>query len=190
MAYYSDAELQQLGFKHLGKNVKISTKASIYNADQIEIGDHSRIDDFCIISGRIVIGAYCHITPQCLVAGGKPGIFFADFCTLAYGVKVFAQSDDYSGATLTNSLIPTRFKGETFLSVHLHRHVIVGAGAIIFPGVEVAEGCAIGAMTLVTQSTQPWGIYVGNPARRVKDRKQDLLQLEAQFLQDSAHDSL
>ena len=51
MAYLTEFELKEMGFKRLGKNVKISDKASIYNADQIEIGDNSRIDDFCVISG-------------------------------------------------------------------------------------------------------------------------------------------
>ncbi len=190
MAYYSDAELQQLGFKHLGKNVKISTKASIYNADQIEIGDHSRIDDFCVISGKVTIGKHVHLAPFCLVAGGEKGIRIDDFAGMAYHAQIFSQSDDYSGRTLTNPTIPARYKAEKKASSALGRHVIVGAGSIIFPGVEIAEGCAVGAMTLVTHSTQPWGIYVGNPARRIKDRKQDLLQLEAQFLQDTAHDSL
>ena len=60
MAYLTENQLQQLGFKSLGKNVKVSDKASIYNYDQIEIGDNSRIDDFCILSGNIKIGKYCH----------------------------------------------------------------------------------------------------------------------------------
>jgi len=190
LAYYSEEQLQRLGFKHLGKNVKISDKASIYNADQIEIGDDSRIDDFCVISGKVVIGSYCHITPTCLVAGGIPGVYFSDFCTLAYGVKVFAQTDDYSGETLTNSIIPTKYKKETFEAVNIETYVIVGAGAIIFPGVTVSEGCAIGAMTLVNKSTLPWGIYVGNPARRVKERKKDLLELAKQFLEGMSNDSV
>jgi acetyltransferase-like isoleucine patch superfamily enzyme len=37
-------------------------------------------------------------------------------------------------------------------------------------------------MALVTKSTDPWGIYVGVPAVRVKERKQDLLDLEKKFL--------
>lgn len=190
MAYYSEEQLKSLGFSKLGKNVKISDQARIYNADQIEIGDNSRIDDLCVLSGRLRIGRYCHITPMCLVAGGEPGIELSDFCTLAYGVKVFAQSDDYSGETMTNSLIPKRYKNERFEPVFLGRHVIVGAGAVIFPGVDVAEGCAVGAMALVNRNTKPWGIYVGNPARRLKDRKQDLLALEAQFLEEIANDSV
>jgi galactoside O-acetyltransferase len=66
--------------------------------------------------------------------------------------------------------------------------VIVGASSIIFPGVTLAEGCSVGAMTLVNKSTAPWGIYVGNPARRVKERKKDLLLLEAQFLKEQNFD--
>ena len=186
MAYYTEAQLRDMGFRHLGVNVKVSDRASIYNADQIEIGDHSRIDDFCVVSGRVKIGAYCHITPMCLVAGGAPGITCSDFCTLAYGVKIFAQSDDYSGRTMTNSMIPKKYKQETFEPVFLGRQVIIGAGAIVFPGVTVAEGCSVGANALVTGSTQPWGIYVGSPARRLKDRERGLLELERQFLAEKS----
>lgn len=190
MAYLSEIQLKEAGFKRVGKNVKISEKASIYNPELIEIGDNSRIDDFCVISGKVVVGKYCHITPMCLVAGGAPGVCFSDFCTLAYGVKVFAQSDDYSGLSLTNSLIPKKYKNEIFEAVRFGKHVIVGAGSIILPGSDVAEGCSIGAMTLVNKSTQPWGIYVGIPARRVNERKQDMLELEAQLLLEIHNDSI
>lgn len=185
MAYLTLFELDNMGFKSLGKNVKISDKASIYNANEIEIGDNSRIDDFCIISGNIKIGSFCHITPMCLLAGGEKGIHLYDFCTLAYGVKIFSQSDDYSGQTMVNSLIPKKFKNEKKEKITLERQVIVGAGSIIMPGVTVAEGCSIGAMTLVNKSTKPWGIYLGIPAKKVKDRKQNLLELEKQFLEEN-----
>lgn len=190
MGYYSEDDLQQMGFKYLGKNVRVSDKASVYNCDQIEIGDNSRIDDFCVLSGHIKIGSNCHITPQCLIAGGQPGVQFSDFCTLAYGVKVFSQSDDYSGLTLTNSTIPRKFKTELFKKVSFGKHVIVGAGSIVLPGVDVAEGCSVGAMTLLLKSTEPWGIYVGNPAKRIKDRKQNLLMLEKKFLEEITDDSI
>ena len=149
MAYYTYEELEKMDFKNIGDNVKISDKASIYNCDQIEIGDHSRIDDFCVISGKIKIGRNVHITPNCLVAGGEKGIVFEDFTTIAYGTQVFTQSDDYS----------------------------------IMPGVVLEEGTSVGAMSLVLKSTQPWWIYVGNPAKRLKNRKKDLLALEKQYLQ-------
>ncbi|MDA3878206.1 MAG: acyltransferase [Halothiobacillus sp.] len=190
MAYLSETQLREIGFRRLGKNVKISDKTSIYNPELIELGDNSRIDDFCVVSGRVVVGQYCHITPMCLVAGGVPGILISDFCTLAYGVKIFAQSDDYSGLTLTNSLIPKKYKSEIYKSVSVGRHVIIGAGSVVFPGVHIAEGCSVGAMTLVNKSTLPWGVYVGNPARRVKERKKDLLELEKKFLEEIGNDPL
>jgi acetyltransferase-like isoleucine patch superfamily enzyme len=184
MGYYSQVRLDKLGFKHTGKNVKISDKASIYNCEQIEIGDNSRIDDFCVISGKIKIGRNVHITPMCLVAGGEKGITFEDFTTIAYGVQVFTQSDDYSGKTMTNSTIPKEYKNEFMQKVILKRYSIVGAGSIIMPGVILAEGTSIGAKSLVLKSTEPWGIYVGNPVKRLKDRTKDLLELEKQYLEN------
>lgn len=178
MAYYTDEQLEKLGFKFIGKNIKISDRASIYNYEEIEIDDNSRIDDFCVVSGKIKIGKNVHITPMCLVAGGEKGIVFEDFTTIAYGVQVFTQSDDYSGKTMTNSTIPKKFKNEIMKEVILKKYSIVGAGSIIMPGVILAEGTSIGAMSLVLKSTEAWSIYVGNPAKKLKDRKKDLLELE------------
>ena len=114
LAYLSQNQLKSMGFAFLGVNVKISDKASIYNCRDISINDNARVDDFCVLSGKISIGKYCHITPYCLIAGGKLGIEIGDFSTLAYRVNVFSQSDDYSGETMVNSLIPTQFKNELF----------------------------------------------------------------------------
>lgn len=186
MGYYTEDQLQQLGFKSIGKNVKISDKAAIYNHDQIEIGDNSRIDDFCVISGKIKIGQNVHIAPFCLLAGGEPGIELHDFSGLAYGVKVFTQSDDYSGKTMTNPTIPKQFKAELKKSINIGKHSIIGAGSIIMPGVILSEGTSIGAMSLIRKSTMPWGVYLGNPAKRIKNRSQDLLQLEQQYLQQES----
>lgn len=182
MAYLTREQLETMGFKSLGKNVKISDKASIYEASKMSIGDNTRIDDFCVISGKVTLGKYVHIAPLCLVAGGELGVEMEDFSGLAYHVQVFSQSDDYSGATLTNPTVPGEFKSERKARVTLGRHVIVGSGSVIFPGVHVAEGCSVGALALVAKSTEPWGIYVGNPARRVKERKRDLLELEQKLL--------
>ena len=182
MAYYNEKELLLLGFKKLGRNVKISTKASIYNYGQIEIGNNSRIDDFCVISGKVLIGRNCHITPSCIIAGGEKGVSIEDFTTLAYGVKVFSQSDDYSGKTMTNSTVPAEYKSEFKKEVIIKKHSIVGAGSIIMPGVILENGTSVGAASLVLKSTEPWSIYVGSPAKKIKERQKDLLKLEEIFL--------
>jgi galactoside O-acetyltransferase len=143
-----------------------------------------------VISGKVEIGKYVHITPMCLIAGGEPGVYLSDFCTLAYGVKIFAQSDDYSGETMVNSLIDSRFKSETFGKVFLLKHVVIGTNSVVLPGVTIAEGCSAGAMSLFNKSTYGWGIYVGSPAKRIKERKKTLLELEKKFLERGSNDKL
>jgi acetyltransferase-like isoleucine patch superfamily enzyme len=182
MAYLSKDQLLKLNFKKLGTNVQISDKASLYNTELIEIGDNSRIDDFCVISGKVSIGRNVHFAVFCNIAGGSEGITLEDFSGLAYGCHVFSQSDDYSGRTLTNPTIPGKYKRETKKAVHIGRHCIVGTNTIIFPGVKLAEGTSVAALSLVSKSTEEWSIYSGNPAKRIKSRKQDLLQLEMDYL--------
>jgi len=182
MAFIARDRLEGLGFKSLGENVRISELASIYNHSEIEIGDNSRIDDFCVISGKVTIGRNVHIAVFCNVAGGEKGIVLEDFSGLAYGCQVFSQSDDYSGRTLANPTVPDEFKNETKAAIRICRHSIVGTSSIIFPGVTLAEGTSVGAMTMVTKSTEPWSIYFGIPARKIKDRRRDLLKFEKQYI--------
>jgi len=185
MAYYSEEELKNMGIRFIGKNVKISTKASLYFCDQIEIGDNSRIDDFCIVSGKVKIGRNVHITPFCLLDAGDITIVIEDFSTLAYRVTIFTRSDDYSGETLTNSTIPLKYRFKTKKEpVIIKKQSIIGAGSIIFPGVTLEEGTSIGAMSLVTKSTQPWSIYFGIPAKKIKDRMKLLLEQEKEYLNE------
>ena len=181
MAYLSSEALADLGFRRLGADVKISDRAAIHDAAEMELGDRCRIDDFCVLSGRVVIGCNVHIAVLCNVAGGSEGVELEDFAGLAYGCHVFSQSDDYSGATLTNPTVPSRFKRETRARVRIGRHCIVGAQSVIFPGVVLGEGCAVGAMSMVTRSTEPWTIWAGIPARLRGERRRDLLQLEREY---------
>lgn len=185
MAYLSSEALINYGFLSLGRNVRVSEDARIYNPELISLGDNTRIDDFCVISGKVSFGRNVHIAPQCLIAGGEVGISFADFSGLAYQCQVFAQSDDYSGRTLTNPTVPDKFKSEVKKPVIIGRHVIIGAGSLVFPGVHLAEGCSVGALSLVNRSTEEWGIYVGNPAKRVKERRKDLIELEKMYVGNS-----
>lgn len=182
MAYMTRAELEAMGFAALGREVRVSTRAAIYEPEKIRLGDLCRIDDFCVVSGRVEIGRNVHVAVQCSVSGGAPGIVLEDFAGLAYGCHVFAQSDDYSGRSLTNPTVPREFKAEILRPLRIGRHAILGAGAVVMPGADVAEGCAVGAGAVVVRPTEPWGIYVGVPARRAGERSRELLTLEKEYL--------
>lgn len=176
-SYYSPIELEQLNFKSLGENVLLSKKASFYNSENIEIGDHSRIDDFSVLSGRISLGKCVHVTPHCILSGGRGGIRIGDYCALAYRVQIFAESDDYTGETLFSSLIPEELKDVYRSEVRIHNYCIIGAGSTIFPGVTLGEGAAVGAMSLVNSNIPPWTIAYGIPARNIRKRSKKMLDL-------------
>ena len=117
-SFYTEEELKGLGFRHIGNGVCISRKASIYGAQNISLGDHVRIDDFCILSGRIEIGSYVHVA--------------------AYT-------------------------------------------SVILPGVDLKEGSAFGSFSFINRDPEPWSMNAGIPARKIKERSRNLLELEKQF---------
>lgn len=184
-SFYTQAELEQLGLKRYGKNVKISRKASLYGCDKMEFGDNVRIDDFCFLMGKLIFGNYIHIAPYCYITGGDEGVYFEDFAGFSFRVSAFTRSDDYSGMTLTNPTVPEKYKPMlTKKELRIGKHAIVGAGSIIMPGAHLEEGVAVGAFSLINKPTKPWGIYVGTPATLHRARKRELLKLEAEFLQE------
>ncbi len=115
-SFLSREELMEIGFKSIGENVLLSRKASIYGPENIEIGNNVRIDDFCILTGKIKLGSYIHIAAYSALFGGEEGIIMEDFSGLSSRVSVYAISDDYSGESLTNPMIPknTRFREGAF----------------------------------------------------------------------------
>lgn len=179
-SFYDPAELAGLGFASFGSEVFISRKASLYQPEKITLGSHVRIDDFCILSGGagITIGNFVHIAPYCGLYGGS-GIEIADFAGLSSRVALYSESDDFSGESMTNPTVPLACKPKYNCGkIIIGRHAIIGTGATVLPGLSVGEGTAIGAHALVTHHCEPWGIYSGIPARRVKARSQALLKYE------------
>lgn len=182
-SYYDKEELGQLGLRNCGEDVKISRKASIYGAENISIGDHVRIDDFCILSGNIVLGNYIHIAAACVLFGGKSGIQIMDFCGISSRSAVYAESDDYLGDYLTNPTVPDRFRNVSGAKVTLKKHVIIGSGTCILPDVTIGEGASVGCMSLVDKTLEAWGVYAGCPCRKLKERSRNLLKLEKEFME-------
>ena len=181
-SFYTEEELKSLGFQSVGEGCCISRKASIYGAKNMKLGSHVRIDDFCILSGRIEIGSYVHIAAYSALYGGEDGIFIEDFANLSSRVCVYSVSDDYSGQTMTNPMVPDEYKAVTSAPVHIHKHVIIGSTSVVMPGVDLKEGSSFGSFSFINRDPEPWSMNVGIPARRTKDRSKKLLELETEFM--------
>ena len=180
--YYTNKELKELGFRSLGRRVLISRTCRIYTPETISIGNHVLIDDFTILNGDITIGDHVHISSNDELYAGEASITIGDFSGISSRVSFYATSDDFSGASLNNPTVPHAFRFEKNLPIVLGKHVLTGTGSTVLPGVTIGEGCAFGSMTMIDKSTEPWGIYVGIPAKRIKERKQDLLEFEKKLV--------
>jgi galactoside O-acetyltransferase len=179
--YYSSPELRSFGFARVGENCMVARNCTIIGLANIMLGDNVRIDGFSSLiapSGRIRIGSHVHVATGCML-GGRAGIELGDFSSLSQGVRIFTAIDDFSGRKLSNSTVPEDLLGVLSAPVRIGRYVPIGSGSMVLPGVDIGEGAAIGAMSLVAQSVEPWLIQSGNPARTTGQRSRDLLALES-----------
>jgi len=175
---------KQLGFCKCGNNVLISRNAVFYDVENIEIGDNVRIDDFCLLSGKIVLGKNIHIAAFSALYGGTDGIFISDYSNISSRVSIYSKSDDYSGNSMTNPTIPENYKNIYSAPVYINKHVIIGATCVVLPGVVIGEGAAVGSMSFVNKSLPPWGIFAGIPCTFLKNRSKNLLEEEKKLLSD------
>lgn len=182
-SFLSREELDKIGFKSIGKNVLISDMVRIYSPELISIGNNVRIDDFSFLSGDITLGDNIHISPYCELRGGiyDAGIVMKNYSGCSSRVTINAMTDDYSGKYMTNPTIPAEYTNVRRDKVVIYEYAIIGATCVILPGVEIGEGTAVGAMSMVTKSLPEWKICRGIPARVLKDRSKNLLLLEKQF---------
>lgn len=114
----------------------------------IDIGNHVSFNEYTILlgSGGISIGNDVRIAAHAMVV-----------------------SFDHNFDDLTQ---PIRLQGLTRKPIVIEDDVWIGAGAKILGGSHIARGCVIGANAVVKGKTEPYGIYVGAPARLLKWRGQ------------------
>jgi dTDP-4-amino-4,6-dideoxy-D-glucose acyltransferase len=178
--FLNSNDLLKIGFKSIGQNVLISDKVSIYNPENISIGNNVRIDDFVVLSSKIIIGNYIHIGCYSSLIG-KEEIIIKDFCGISGRVSIYSSNDDYTGLAMTNPTIPIEYRRVINEKVILNKHVIIGSGSVILPGVEIGEGTSIGSLSLVKENCDEFSVYFGNPIKKIGNRMKRFLKYEKNF---------
>lgn len=137
--------LRMAGMK-LHPTAKIASNVFI-GGSSVRLSDHVFINVHCFLDGNapITIGDHVHVGPYVRFVTGSHTI-----CSKTV-LRCYGTSES------------------TQLPINVKRGVWVGLGAIILPGVTIEEGCVIGAGSVVTRSTEPNGLYVGCPAKRIKN---------------------
>lgn len=175
-SFYTLQELSDIRFKSIGQNVLISRFAHFYEPENIEIGSNVRIDDFCILSGKIKLGSCIHIAAYTGLYG-RFGIEMEDYTGLSPRCTILSATDDFSGDYLVGPMVDSKFTNVSGGKVLIKKYSQIGSNCVILPGVTINEGVAVGAMSLVNQDLDSWKIYVGIPAIYSKERSKKLLDI-------------
>jgi dTDP-4-amino-4,6-dideoxy-D-glucose acyltransferase len=178
-------ELLTIGLASVGGDVSIDRSVIFINPQGISIGAHTRVDAFSLISGDGVgvdIGRNVHIGAGVYIYG-HGGVLISDFAGISARTVIYSASDDFSGAAMTGPTLPDKFTSVAVARVKIGRHVIVGAGSIILPGVLIEDCAAIGALTLVKRDVAGFTVVAGSPSRVVGARSRLLLDFERRYLQ-------
>ncbi|MFW2602027.1 acyltransferase [Aliarcobacter butzleri] len=163
-------------------NVKTFEYTKIIGIENIEFGKNIIIDDFVLIYAkeRIKVGNFVHIASFSSVSGGGEFIM-EDFSGLSSGCRIITGSDDFKDWGFGNPTIDNQFRNTKIGKVEIGRFAIVGANTTILPNVNIGEGVAVAANSLITKNLEPWGIYVGN--KKIGERnKKEVLKNYEQFL--------
>lgn len=130
----------------IGKNVTISCGVQIltWGAD-VHIDDNSQINPYAVIHGGVKIGRNVMIASHC-------GIFPAN--------HVFSDTN-----------IPILLQGLSRKGIVIEENCWLGSGAKILDGVIVKHGTVVGANSVVVKSTEENSVWVGSPAKKIKDIK-------------------
>ena len=186
-SYLSNDELIKIGFKSIGKDCQISRYARFYGASRIEIGNNVRIDDYCVLSagdGGIQIGNYVLLTVGVTMQGtGK--IEVKDFAGFAAKVTIYSTTDDYCGQGMSSAAVPLKYRNPITGDVIIGRGVVVGSNSVILPGVTLNDYCSVGALSLVMRDCKSFWVYFGIPAKKLKPRDKEMINVEKKFLTDS-----
>ena len=102
------------------------------------------------------------------------------FSTLAPNVVLSAGSDDYTSGIAT-PMVSLDYKANAKIGkIILHKHCIVGAASVVLPDVTFEEGACLGALSLANKTLEEYKLYVGIPAKIIKNRnKEEILKLES-----------
>lgn len=119
-----------------------------------DIGDGTRIWQYCVVLPGAKIGRNCNICSHCFI---EDDVVIGDNVTIKCGVQIWNGmriGDNVfigSNASFCNDRHPVSGNSANFKlePVIIREAAVIGAGAVILPGVEIGERAVIGAGVVV-----------------------------------------
>lgn len=151
--------------------VTVYDGAKLIGVENIRFGSPVLIDDFTLIVARdeIVIGNYVHLACFSSITGGER-VQIGNYSAVSQGARLLTGTDDFIHGGFGNSTVPAEYRNALRAPISIGKFCIVGANAVVLPGVTIGEGSVVGANSVVTRDLEPWGVYIGNRRYRERDR--------------------
>ena len=138
-----------------------------------KIGPDTKIWQNVVVLPGAVIGNGCNINAHCFI---ENDVTVGDNVTIKCGVYLWdgikIGNDVFIGpnVTFTNDKYPRSKKyPEEYHKTVIENGASLGAGSIILCGINIGENAMIGAGSVVTKSVPANQLWVGNPARFVRE---------------------
>lgn len=112
-------------------------------------------------NGKLRVGANSYINYRCFLDLGNDiiigdNVSVAFNCVFINSTHELGNENKRAGAGQSKKII-------------IEDGCWIGANTTILPGVKIAKGCVIGANSLVSKDTEVNGLYVGSPAKRIRN---------------------
>lgn len=146
-----------------------------FNFDRTKVGDNPHVGrgtnlffpDFGFIGNNFYLGRYCSVEVNVKISDN---VIIGNYCALVgrndhkYDIPGVYMRHENSAREFS----PKYDRKKEFIEIE--KDVWIGHGTIILSNVKISKGCVIAAGSILTKSTEPYGIYAGVPAKRIKNR--------------------
>lgn len=130
------------------------------------IGEGTRIWQFCVVLPEAVIGTNCNICSHVFI---ENKVLIGNNVTIKCGVQIWdgitIEDNVFIGPNVTfcNDKYPqSGNRGFQLLSTTVKQGASIGANATILPGITIGENAIIGAGAVVTKDVLPGQTIIGN----------------------------
>ncbi|OKY26757.1 MULTISPECIES: acyltransferase [Thalassotalea] len=117
-------------------------------------------------NSKLILSSSIHIGKDVYI-DFSGGVHIEEQVSISEGAKIYTHNHNiHDGET------NWRLNGVTFSAIHIEKYSWIGANAIILPSVDfIGQGAIIAAGAVLTKNAESFGIYAGNPAVKVGERR-------------------
>jgi acetyltransferase-like isoleucine patch superfamily enzyme len=132
----------------------LQTGHSVVIREENTIGDHVSMGTQSVVEHHVTIGNNVRLHTR---------VFLPEYSVLEDGCWLGP------GVMVTNALYPISWGVKDRLAgAHIEAGAIIGANAVLLPGVRIGSRALVGAGAVVTKDVAAGDVVVGNPARVIK----------------------